>query len=288
MQLYKCNNCERQFRGGMKATLDDIWKLYIDKKQSIADIAEVYNVSVSTIKRKLRKIVIEWEQPNISGGGYVHFDVTYWGHNWGVIIAVDHGSGKVIYLNFIQHEKAEDYLQALQSIKSRGFVIKGVIIDGFRALFDIFSDYEIQMCHFHMKQIVTRYLTSKPRLQASKELAAVVEQLDQLDHCSFLQEFADWNAKWHTVLCEKTFSEDTGKWCYTHKKLRTVVNSLNFYMEYLFTYLSPKCVGIPNTNNMIEGLFSILKKRLNVHSGMKEESRKRFIKGFFKAWNNKK
>lgn len=37
-------------------------------------------------------------------------------------------------------------------------------------------------------------------------------------------------------------------------------------MEYLFTYLSPECIGMPNTNNMIEGLFSALKKRLNVHS----------------------
>lgn len=288
MQLYKCNNCGRQFRGGERAALDDIWELYMDKKQSIADIAESYNVSVSTIKRKLRKIEMPWEQPNIAGSGYVHFDVTYWGHNWGVILAVDHDSGKAIYLDFISHEKAEDYLRALQSIKSRGFVIKGVIIDGFRALFDIFSDYKIQMCHFHMKKIVTRYLTGNPRLQASKELAAIVERLTKLDKVAFTQEYADWNARWHTVLCERTVSMDTGKWCYTHKKLRTAVNSLNYYMEYLFTYLSPECVGMPNTNNMIEGLFSALKKRLNVHAGMKEDSRKRFIKGFFKALNNGK
>ena len=108
------------------------------------------------------------------------------------------------------------------------------------------------------------------------------------DKGSFSQEYADWNVRWHTVLCEKTVSVDTGKWCYKHKKLRTAVNSLNYYMEYLFTYLSPECIGMPNTNNMIEGLFSALKKRLNVHSGMTEESRKRFIKGFLKAWNNGK
>ncbi|MBR4215001.1 MAG: hypothetical protein IKR94_06745, partial [Bacteroidales bacterium] len=42
----------------------------------MADIAESYNVSVSTIKRKLRKIEMPWEQPNIAGSGYVYFDVT--------------------------------------------------------------------------------------------------------------------------------------------------------------------------------------------------------------------
>lgn len=73
MQLYKCNNCGRQFRGGERAALDDIWELYMDKKQSIADIAESYNVSASTVKRKLRKIEMPWEQPNIAGSGYVSF-----------------------------------------------------------------------------------------------------------------------------------------------------------------------------------------------------------------------
>ena len=32
-----------------------------------------------------------------------------------------------------------------------------------------------------------------------------------------------------------------------------------------------------NTNNLIKGLFSDLKKNVNVHSGMSKESRKRFI-----------
>lgn len=40
---------------------------------------------------------------------------------------------------------------------------------------------------------------------------------------------------------------------------------------------------MPNTNNKIEGTFTNLKKRLNVHSGMTEMSRKRLISGFFLA-----
>jgi len=40
---------------------------------------------------------------------------------------------------------------------------------------------------------------------------------------------------------------------------------------------------MPNTNNKIEGTFTNLKKRLNVHSDMTEMSRKRLICGFFLA-----
>lgn len=70
---------------------------------------------------------------------------------------------------------------------------------------------------------------------------------------------------------------------YTHKRLRSAMHSLDFYMPYLFTFQKENCEGMPNTNNKIEGTFTNLKKRLNVHSGMTEMSRKRLISEFFLA-----
>ena len=70
---------------------------------------------------------------------------------------------------------------------------------------------------------------------------------------------------------------------YTHQRLRAAMNSLNFYLPYLFTYQREDCKGMPNTNNKIEGTFTDLKKNLNNHSGLTMENRKRFISGFFLA-----
>lgn len=61
------------------------------------------------------------------------------------------------------------------------------------------------------------------------------------------------------------------------------MHSIYFYLPYLFTYQKDICVGMPNTNNKIEGTFTDLKKNQNNHSGMNEENRKRFICGFFLA-----
>ena len=63
------------------------------------------------------------------------------------------------------------------------------------------------------------------------------------------------------------------------------MRNIDFYLPYLFTFQSEECAGMPNTNNKIEGIFTLLKKNLNNHSGMSEENRKRFICGFFLAWN---
>ena len=64
-------------------------------------------------------------------------------------------------------------------------------------------------------------------------------------------------------------------------RLRSAMNSLDYYLPYLYTYQRPECEGMPNTNNKIEGTFTDLKKNLNNHSGMSIQNRMRFISGYF-------
>ena len=85
------------------------------------------------------------------------------------------------------------------------------------------------------------------------------------------------------TLNRRSVSKRDGKSLYTHKRLRTAMNSVDFYLPYLFTYQEGGCQGMPNTNNKIEGVFTDLKKNLNNHSGMSESNRRRFISGFFLA-----
>lgn len=78
-QLYKCADCGYQFRNSRIPDDLTIWKLYQENKQTVSELAVSIGCSESTVKRRLRNISIEWEHPSISGGGYVHLDVTYWG-----------------------------------------------------------------------------------------------------------------------------------------------------------------------------------------------------------------
>ena len=52
------------------------------------------------------------------------------------------------------------------------------------SLFDI----PVQMCQFHQVQIVTRYLTRRPKPQASKELRSIVLKLKSLTEKAFKEE----------------------------------------------------------------------------------------------------
>ena len=113
----------------------------------------------------------------LCGGGFVHLDATYWGHNWGVMLALDNENGRPLYVGFIKNETTADYIDAVRSIEGRGYKIRGIIIDGKQSLFKEFSSYKIQMCQFHMKQIARRYLTKNPRLICARDLNRIMETL---------------------------------------------------------------------------------------------------------------
>ena len=187
-----------------------------------------------------------------------------------------------LYMAFVRSETVKDYEDAVSSIRDRGYSIRGLIIDGKQSLFKTFSDTPTQMCQFHMKQIVRRYLTLNPKLLAARDLRDLVGRLHRCDEADFKKDYQDWKVKWKDTIGHKSLHKD-GKMHYTHQRLRAAMNSLNFYLPYLFTFQREDCKGMPNTNNKIEGTFTDLKKNLNNHSGLTTGNRKRFISGFFLA-----
>ena len=281
VQLYKCQNCGYQFTGKEKVSASEIWEDYHSGKQTIKELSLKYGVSESTIKRRLRTIHIQWQQPHYLGHGVIHLDATYFGRNVGIMLAIESGTGDVLYMEHIKHERVADYLAAVDHIEKSGYHIDGIVIDGMHALFSAFSKYKIQMCQFHMVAIIRRKLTKNPQLQSGTELLDLMYSMKNDSKSSFIAQYKSWCDRWKDFLSEKTINEVTGRKFFTHQRLRSAKFSIDFYLPYLFTY--EQVEGMPRTNNKIEGRFTDLKKNINVHSGMSDENRKRFINEFFLA-----
>ena len=143
VQLYKCQSCGYQFRAGKEVSEVDLWNAYQQEKQTIHELSARFGMSVATVKRRLHDIKREWVQPPLSGEGFVHLDVTYWGRSFGVLLALDTQTGKPLYMAFVKSETVKDYEYAVSSIKDRGYSIRGLIIDGKQSLFKTFSEYLI-------------------------------------------------------------------------------------------------------------------------------------------------
>lgn len=281
--MYKCYVCRKQFRGGSRINSDLFWKEYLENKQTYQEIAIRYGVSESTVKRKISTIREVWSPAIPKKAGFLLLDTTYFGRSWGVLVAMDAQTGAVLYRKYLNHERIGDYVECVSTITGAGFVIKGIVIDGMRGLFQSLGQYPVQMCQYHQCAILRRYLTKNPKLEAGKELLQLSGKLATSTLPEFANMLAAWELKWEVFLNERSISPITDKGYYVHKRLRSARRSINNNLRHLFVYQSEMNIGLPNTNNKLEGKFTDLKKNLNAHSGMNKENRKRFIDGFFKA-----
>lgn len=209
-------------------------------------------------------------------------DTTYFGRKLGVMVFKDSISGQILYKQYVKSETNKLYLSGVEEIARRGIKIQSIICDGRKGLLALFVGIPIQMCNFHQVAIIRRYLTKKPRMQASKELWEHVLLLVRTDKESFEGGLVAWHNKWKEFLNERKVDPE-GKNRYVHRKLRSAYRSLQTNLPWLFTWYENIPMKIPNTTNAIDGHFADLKNKLRNHNGLSELRKKKFIDEFLKA-----
>ena len=141
-------------------------------------------------------------------------------------------SKEVLICKYVQNELTKDYKQLLQRLLEIGYEVQAIIIDGKRGLYKVFKDYPIQMCHFHQKKVIQRYITMHPRLEAGKDLQKIMYKLTSTTQSIFTKKLNEWYEKHKDILAEKTINPDTLKEAYTHQKLVSAYKSLKTNLPY--------------------------------------------------------
>ena len=209
-------------------------------------------------------------------------DTTYFGRKFGVMVFKDSLTGQILYKQYVKQETNKLYLSGIEEITRRGIKIQAVICDGRKGLLQLLEGIPIQMCQFHQVAIIRRYLTKKPKMQASRELWDFVLILAKIDKESFEGGLAAWYTKWAGFLNERK-RDAMGKNRYIHKKLRSAYRSLKTNTPWLFTWYENMALNIPNTTNAIDGHFADLKNKLRNHNGLSIARKKKLIDEFLKA-----
>lgn len=212
----------------------------------------------------------------------VLMDTTYFGRTFGVMVFKDSLTNQVLHKQYVKQETNKLYLLGIEELTRKGIHVQAIICDGRKGLFQLFGEIPVQMCNFHQVAIIRRYLTKKPKMEASKELWDLVLLLSKTDRESFQGGLSTWYTRWSGFLNERRMDAD-GKSRYVHKKLRSAYRSLMTNLPWLFTWYEHFDKKIPNTTNAIDGHFSDLKNKLRNHNGLSIKRKKKFIDEFFKA-----
>lgn len=250
---------------------------YVWRRQTCSDLAKKYDRSAKWVQTKLdehevKPIVVLNQRELI-----VVADTTFFSRTSGLTVFREPNLKKNVWWQETVYEKAEVYYRGMEHLEEKGLKIKAVVLDGRRGIRAVFMGIPIQMCHFHQKQIIMRYLTTRPKLEASRELKAVVNTLASTNEQKFIKDLSSWYEKWCNFLKQKTTDFNTGRWFHTHKRLRAAYRSLKTNLPYLFTYQKCPELNIPNTTNSLDGFFNRLKSLLNVHRGLSPKRRMMMI-----------
>ena len=289
IQRFLCLSCGRSFRSYHQPSRrrSALWKDYYQNRSTLSSLSRQYNRSLNWIRKEIRAYEIPSE--TIAPGRIVAvMDCVFFGRSSGYLAVRDENSGRFVYWNKIIHENASVYRVAREYLEGLGFHFDAVVIDGKPGTRKVFADIPVQMCLFHQRAIVNRYLTRKHHHQAGLELQAIMKTLCRTDEKSFMKALGKWEKKWSHYLREHSTDPSTSRWHYAHRDLYSAYHSIKLNLPFLFTFQKYPELKIPDTINSLESLFSHLKGLVRVHRGLKADLKDKMIRFFFQNSNRKK
>ena len=253
-----------------------LWKRYVWERQTMAQLAKRYNRSERWIRQQLDKAPVS--KAKVKGQRVVVVaDMTFSKRAFGICVFRAVHLRKNLYWAVGSKETAGIYDECRRRLEDLGFEISAVVVDGKPGIIEVFWDIPIQMCHFHQSAIMTRYLTTRPKLAAGQELRAIVLTMRSSTQEQLQDSLNSWYKQWELFLKEKTFNPETRRWHYTHKRLRSAYKSITRNLLLLYTYQRHPELNIPNTTNSLDGTFAHLKGMLHTHRGLKRTRKLKLI-----------
>lgn len=273
-QRWRCRECGASATHGNDVSGRELaafvrWLLSKDTQQSMPGAGR-------TFRRKAERFWRIWPMPDVVDEVHrvVYVDGIYLDRGLCVLIACteDH----VLSWYLARGETALAWRALLRMIAPPEVVVTDGGSGFASAVAAEWPGTRVQRCAFHAFCQVKRHTTTRPKLQAGRELYQLakdllgIETLHQAD--LWVERLMQWCDFWNDFLGERTRVD--GRWEYTHERLRKARRSLVRLVNdgTLFTYLDPALTAegpLPATNNVIEGgVNAQLRGVLRNHRGL--------------------
>lgn len=184
--------------------------------------------------------------------------------------------GRNIFWQEIESETLAITEQGLRHLMAQGWRFSSITIDGRKGTISLIKrllpTVPIQLCIFHQKAIIRRYLTSKPKTRCGQEIRALIFFLSFIDEPLFLDCLADIKNRYADFLKERNEQRQ-----FKHRKLRSALRSLTTNAPYLYTWQRHPEIKIPTTTNSCDGSFAHWKNKVKIHRGLSKKRRAQMI-----------
>ncbi len=244
-------------------------------RRTLEEICQKLGISYPTLSQEFDKIEVKeglqcapFEAINLL------VDATFFGRAYGFLCF--HDTKRIIWFKEIKTESVKDFRHGLRDLLEAGYRFKSVTIDGRRGYFNaiktMLGPVPVQMCLFHQKAIIRRYITDKPQSACGKELKNLMKGMLDVSTDTFISQLNLLEHKHRAFLLERN-----NKGQFKHTAIRSAFRSLHTNMPHLFTFRDIPSARIPTTINQLESSFSHLKEKIQLHRGLKSYRKKNAI-----------
>ena len=234
-QSYKCKRCYYIWiskpRIKTKVNIEKLYKAFSDHKQTYKELSVSHKISIKTVQKYLdmETITINKVKPR---NVILLIDTTYFWTFW-LMLFKDSKNKDILNYKIVDYETNSGYENGIRELMRDWRIIDAIICDWRRGLLWMFPNIPTQMCQFHQRWIIRRYITKTPILNPNIELNDIMKWLTRTDKWTFeilLENRHQKNIIW---LNEKAINL---KWKYVfiHRKTRSAYFSLKRNMKYLF------------------------------------------------------
>lgn len=250
---------------------------YVRDEVKFRQMSEKYLISKKTAWNRVNKIEFTknycddldvWEI-------ILLMDTTYFWKDYGYMIFRARYPKTRIWKNLLRYkviyETNDKYREGVRFLKTKWWKIVWIVCDWRQWLLWWFEEIPTQLCIHHMKQIIIRLLTKKPKLEQTKSLKVIAECIweHSENDVKLALDVRFENNKQR--LQEKNINSG-----YMHEKARKAYRSIRNKLKRCYMSLNFPALWIPNTNNSLESINSHLKSKVTIHRWMKVKNKDRF------------
>ena len=248
---------------------------YAYGRQTLAELSKRYGCHRETLRRQFERYaaVVKPKEAHDTPVALT-FDATFFGRDYGLLVF--RALRRNIHWQEVDHEKIDYIGHGLVHLVRQGWRFSSFTIDGRRGVIqlleELFPGTPIQLCLYHQKAIVQRYLMGHLKTDCAKAIRSLMGDLLHISEVEFLTRLHAIKRTHRAFLKERT---DSGQ--FTYRKLRAALRSLTVNSPYLYTWKRFPDLRIPNTTNSCDGSFAHWKARVKLHRGLRKDRRAKMI-----------
>jgi hypothetical protein len=278
-QRWRCTDCETS---GVRNRKDNrhkkrlsLFVRWLTSKWSLEDMAAQEGVTVKTLSRWWSSFWSQPPAPQIRTGVRVLVldGTSVMKRMCMLLIAGNADNSRPVSWMDCARECYDSWVVFLKDLSWCGVIPEVVVCDAqcglLKAIREVWPRVKIQRCLIHVVRQACIWLTQNPQTRAGRELLVFVKELPRIQtkrqKRRWVRKFWKWYRRHEAFLKDRSYSP-SGKWWYTHRRLRGTRSLLKNALPDLFRFVTDP--SIPKTSNHVEGgLNSRLKELFRCHRG---------------------